>query len=168
METLGSIGELVSAIAVLVTLVYLSIQVRNTKAELRRGFLQNRDNSIRELLLEPARNPDVRRAMTKARAHTGDSMPFQEAFKTAGGLTDDEAATVLAVQLAWWFYRVETISNLSQLSSDARRDFDFNIRLQYGSGVGKAFWDAYKLTQGEDHPAVQYVEWLLSGDGSMK
>lgn len=44
-----------------------------------------------------------------------------------------------AVQPAWWFYRVETISNLSQLSSDARRDFGFNIRLQYGSGVGKAF-----------------------------
>ena len=98
-EAIGAIGELLSAIAVLATLIYLAVQVRNTKYELRRSFLQNRDNAVRELLLEGMRNSAFVSASSKAINTVGGGRPGLEAVKSIEGISDEEALFAKAAEI---------------------------------------------------------------------
>ena len=163
-EAIGAIGELLSAIAVLATLIYLAVQVRNTKYELRRSFLQNRDNAVRELLLEGMRNSAFVSASSKAINTVGGGRPGLEAVKSIEGISDEEAQVLATNQVAWWFYRVETVNNIDLLPSDERDDFDRHLRSVYLNGVGKVWWDSWKETLEPDHPTRKYVEKVLDSD----
>jgi hypothetical protein len=75
-ELLGNYGEFVGAIAVVATLVYLSIQVRaNTKSTRSRALL---DSSIQyqNLLLTPAHSAELRAAIQKN--HVGEALDAGE------------------------------------------------------------------------------------------
>ena len=63
---LGSMGEFVSAIAILVTLIYLTIQVRHTRRETAASLLQQRTVAVREMYLAIATSETLSDAMSKA------------------------------------------------------------------------------------------------------
>ena len=48
-EELGSLGDLLGSIGVLVTLIYVAIQIRELRSESRAGFLQHRSDAARQL-----------------------------------------------------------------------------------------------------------------------
>jgi hypothetical protein len=50
-NAIGAIGESLGAIAVFITLVYLAIQVRSTRADVQRGVMQGRLQAARELTM---------------------------------------------------------------------------------------------------------------------
>ena len=63
---LGSIGEFVSSIAVLISLVYLSIQIRSNSKETRLGNVQHLFDSQKEMMLEAMNHTELlRRANEK-------------------------------------------------------------------------------------------------------
>jgi len=66
-QDLGSFGELVSGVAVLVTLIYLIVQLRQNTATIRaqtRGLLTQQSIRVQSLLLE---NPHVAEVVAKSR-----------------------------------------------------------------------------------------------------
>jgi hypothetical protein len=62
----GAIGEVVGALAVVVTLVYLASQVRYARLAAADASRQGRADGVRELLLTVVNNPDFRQAWRKA------------------------------------------------------------------------------------------------------
>ena len=64
----GAIGEVVGAIAVVVTLGYLATQIRYARLVASDASRQNRADGVREMLLAGLANPEYRRAWSKANA----------------------------------------------------------------------------------------------------
>jgi hypothetical protein len=65
-QLLGNYGEFIGAIAVVVTLVYLSIQVRANTRSTRSQTLLSSSVQYQNLLLAPANSPDLRFAIQKS------------------------------------------------------------------------------------------------------
>jgi hypothetical protein len=92
---LGSIGEFVSAIAILVTLIYLTIQVRHTQRETAASLLQQRTVAVREMYLAIATSETLSDAMSKAEDAVADGPTgFDATLIEQGGLTRREAYQV--------------------------------------------------------------------------
>ena len=73
---LGSIGELVSGLAVLVTLIYLSVQVRQAKLEAVTAQAQLRQDSGRAMLMHLTQ-PALGSLIAAVNAKTGHTMHWQ-------------------------------------------------------------------------------------------
>ena len=70
-EAIGAIGELVSSLAVLVTLIYLTLQVKHARTESRAALLQHRSDATRQLWLSDVVNPHVLSAFVQANERLG-------------------------------------------------------------------------------------------------
>ncbi len=65
-DAIGAIGEILGAIAVLVTLIYLAGQVRQAKHQLNLNGIQARANHARDQLMPIAADPSLAAIMLKA------------------------------------------------------------------------------------------------------
>jgi hypothetical protein len=96
----GAIGEVVGAIAVVVTLAYLATQVRYARLAASDTSRQGRADGVREILLNVVNNPGFRGAWRKAD-------PLSEANLSAlaerlgAGITVDEADMIWHGACAW-------------------------------------------------------------------
>jgi hypothetical protein len=163
-EAIGAIGELLSAVAVLVTLIYLAVQVRNARTEMQHSVLQYRDQTVQTLMLEQVRNPLLLSAYAKA-AVTYGSNELTSAVGEAVGLTQEEAQAYSIYYISWWFYRAETIRNIEELSPSQREDFDSNILNNYSNGLGKVWFEAWKGTRSQGDPTLEYCLEVLRSKG---
>ena len=160
-QAIGALGELIGAIAVLVTLVYLTVQVRNARSEMRQSVLQYRDQAVQSLLIERLRSSDLRSAYIKANQKFGVN-PLFDIVQQAAGLTPEEAQDFVNYMLAWWFYRAETIRNITELSDSQKIDFDMNIHLNYSQGLGKVWFDAWQASRTPGDPTLEYCLKVLA------
>jgi hypothetical protein len=159
-EAIGAVGELLSAVAVLVTLIYLAVQVKNARVEMQQSILQYRDQGLQNLMLEGNRNSTLTSAYVKASKMYG-APPVVEAVLDASDLTPEEAHAYSQYQIAWWFYRAETVRNISELSESQRDDFDSNIFFSYSRGLGKVWFDEWKTGRGVGDPTIEYCSHVL-------
>ena len=67
LQDLGALGELLGGIAVVVTLVYLALQVRQNTAMMTAQAVQSSIDATQRVLLFRAENPEIRRVLQKAR-----------------------------------------------------------------------------------------------------
>ena len=65
-DAIGAIGEIVGALAVLATLIYLALQVRQAKHQLDLNSVQARAIHARDLLMPIATDPSLASIMIKA------------------------------------------------------------------------------------------------------
>jgi hypothetical protein len=72
-ELLGNFREFVGSFAILVTLVYLSIQVKQGREEQRVAGRQTREDSIRDQQMRLATSPAVAATLAKAKDAVGES-----------------------------------------------------------------------------------------------
>jgi hypothetical protein len=77
LEDLGNIGEFVAAIAVLVSLVYLALQIRQNTRAVRAGAHQAMADGISALSLTLSESSDLARIMVKGHADY-DSLTLEE------------------------------------------------------------------------------------------
>ena len=63
---LGAIGEVIAALAVLITLVYLAVQVRQAKAALHISSFQEANRLMNEATLALATSPELSKAIATA------------------------------------------------------------------------------------------------------
>ncbi len=64
-EAISAIGEWIGAIAIIVTLIYLAVQVRHTKHELKLLGMQTRGSTALDLLMPIVNDPEIASLLLK-------------------------------------------------------------------------------------------------------
>jgi hypothetical protein len=162
-EAIAATGQMLGSIAVVVTLGYLSVQVRHARTDLRRSLSQGRSEAIRGLLLTRATDERLMRINTQADNAFGSERPlFAAELAQRAGLTADEASAILCEQGAFWNYRLQVIPYAQELSGSDRAAFDAATRIAYGQpGVSRFFYETFAKPSA--HPdAIRYIEDLLA------
>jgi hypothetical protein len=96
----GAVGEIVSAMAVVVTLVYLASQIRYARLSASDASRAGRADGVRDMLLSHLANPDARRAWNKA---DPDAQSRMVELAERLGMTPDEADLVWNTGCAWTY-----------------------------------------------------------------
>lgn len=161
-DAMAAIGQMLGSVAVLVTLVYLAIQVRHARSEAGRALSQGRGEALRDIFAQQ-RDERINRLTLKATAALrGPTHPFMTALADQAGFTLEDASLLMWNQIAWWNYFLQIIPRVDELPAMERTQFEVPIRSQYGNaGVGRLFFETYIKPIG--HPdAVHYIESLLA------
>ncbi len=98
-EAIGAVGEILGAIAVVLTLAYLAIQVRYAKKATMDATSLNRANGVQAMLLAVATNDDLRSSIGKAQGSSDHFSKLSEQFD----LTFEEAARVDSYAMYWFW-----------------------------------------------------------------
>jgi hypothetical protein len=158
-EIIGAVGELISGLAVLLTLVYLSWQLRDARNEMRQTIRQNRDTALREILIaEMNHNEDLVRIDSALGVNTHVARILTEKLD----LPPKDVQLYSKRQELWWFYRTSTLANLDSLSDHQQYETKQHLKMVYGpGGTGEAWWEAWKEIRGEEDENVNIVESIL-------
>lgn len=137
---LGSLGEFVSSIAVLVTLVYLAIQVRLARAESARSALVDRGKAVREVMAMVARDESLARGMMSATRTVGATYAPPLPELVDAGLSDLEAFRVqVHYAIMLHFYLIDyTTMDEGRLGM-----IDAGIAMNIANGAGRVVWEGY-------------------------
>jgi hypothetical protein len=169
-DAIGAIAELLGASAVLVTLLYLSWQIRNSREELRFSIRQNRSAILREFVMETSRDDDLRRILVEAQIANGDELPTGvEILMKVCGLSHDDASKLNSYFLAQWLYRITTLNNIEDLNGSERASFEQQLHRNYTLGIESVWFNALRGTfkkQVDDLPIFAYVDKLIIERGS--
>jgi hypothetical protein len=138
-QELGAIGEFIGSIAVLATLVYLTIQVRASKIQTRASLLQHRSDAARQLWLTEVQTPLLAKAMIKASSELGSERTLVRRFRETTSLTDEEISAVLSFAAAHFIHRQTMF--LSELTTTERKALDNQIRVMFRSGPFRLWFD---------------------------
>ncbi len=162
-EAIGAIAELLGSLAVFLTLIYLAVQVRHAREDVRRSVRQNRAEVSRERLIIRATDQRLNELIVKAQDAFGDdvrSNPFIAALIEKAQFSPSDACAVFMELNAEWQYRVQVVSSIEELSDGERLEFDNTVRAMYGS---RALTKAWYQTHGRNlNPeVVAYVDRLL-------
>ena len=137
---LGALGEFLGVFALVATLIYLSIQVRQARNETANAVLEARTVGIRELHMGVATSDGLAAAMTKAmEAMETPPNPFHAAL-IARGLDHQEAQRVWRFFFSLWFHHM---SQYQTTRGEQRRALDPGFLAVYANGLGRLFWDKF-------------------------
>jgi len=162
-DAIGAVGELLGSLAVLVTLVYLSLQIRNARDELKHTIRQNNDAANREIILETVRNSRLTRALAKTVADPAENV-VTKAFLEKYDLEFEEAIVLTNYYAARLRIVRETIIyDLDFFDDSAKRNFDRSTRHLFGSGPGLVFWQSVIARDDSDDKVSRYMKDLLAG-----
>jgi len=163
-EEVGAIGQVLGSVAVFITLVYLAVQVRHARQDVRRSINQSRFETIRQFNMTYA--TDERLNNLRVKSHLllgGQEFPFPRELRDRTGMTGEEAGALNWDQQAWWQYRCQMIPYLDELPGDERKMFEFGIR-QYRDVPLPKLW--YETNKPFLNPViVRYVDNLLAQPG---
>ena len=78
----------------------------------------------------------------------------------------DEAEVILynGYLMSWWFYRVQTIRNIHELTEVQMDDFDRSIKGSYSRGLEKVWWEEWVKYRSPNDPTVAYCEKILASE----
>ena len=160
-QDLGALGEFIGAIAVVATLAYLAVQVRRTRAEMRRALSQGRLDSNRELVALELDELNLAAVLKANVALDWEAGPMLEQLMEKCGLNLEEAYRVWRAETAWWNYRVYGIAHSDEFDVRERQGFDRATRHRYSSGVSR--WIYESVLKPNAHPdVVRYIDAVLS------
>jgi hypothetical protein len=157
---LGALGEFVGSIAVLATLIYLSFQVREARAESRSSLLRHRSDAARSLFLSEASNPTLVAALVKGDRALGRERSMDNPLIEKAGLTREEARMVMNSFMANFFHR-QTLY-MSRLTDTERHTLDNQLVVTISSGLARLCFETVKGSGTFDPAFVAHVEEILS------
>ena len=163
-SAIGAISELLGALAVLGTLIYLTIQIRQTKSELSLAIQQASENADRELGLELLRNGTLRDATRKISGKLDAGSDILSQLQKFGELSDDEASVFHVFNAIRFRQIAESIRNIDLLSEERIEILHKKIVFTYGSGPSMIWFNSYRSLQRSDL-VVRYVNSLLKEAG---
>jgi len=132
---LGSLGEFVSAVAVLVTLIYLSVQVRQAKLQAATAQAQLRQDSGRAMLMHLTQ-PALGSLIAEVNAQTGHTMDWQVSLERELGLNSDQAH-----RLAWWcFVQMRYFETYLSLGDPPNERFRHNLKINFQQPFVRVWW----------------------------
>ena len=165
-QLLGNIGEFLSAFLVLVTLLYLALQVKHARNQLQTSVQYSRLQAIRDNWLNRSQNAELLDAIVKAEEKLGSvflNHGFVRALMDEGGLTAREALLVFIDQQVQWQNWVNTIENLDNQAPNSLARMHAGIRLHYKQGYGRLFWERQRRVEYEALP-ITYIEKVLADE----
>ena len=98
-DAVGAIGEIVGALAVVLTLGYLAIQVSYAKKATTDATSLNRANGVQAMLIAYATDDGLRNSVNKAQGNTEYLTELANKF----GLSNEEAGKVDAYAMYWFW-----------------------------------------------------------------
>jgi len=125
-EQLGSLGELISAMAVLATLVYLSVQVRQAKDMFTIETRRNRGDRLVQFFGNEVKSPYLGPILQKMQDQHGYGLE-QDALIEAYGLTKLEAIRWTAHLSTLWQPIILEYENLPEELRTREDDFIYNM-----------------------------------------
>ncbi|MGH0031796.1 MAG: hypothetical protein ACQGVC_18565 [Myxococcota bacterium] len=154
----GAIGEVVSAVAVVVTLAYLATQIRYARLAAADVSRQNRAEGVRDLLLAGVANPAYARAWTKADPEGRERMrTLEERF----GLTTEEAEHVWNGACAWTFLHWAQFRSMK--TPEDERELHNLIAAFYSREPMRTYWNDIPYSkQILDPDFVAWVDQVLA------
>ena len=161
---LGAMGEFIGSIAVLCTLLYLTVQVRQSTRQSRAQLLQHRNDAARALWLAGATNESLRKAVCKANANLGQTR--WAGLAERAGLSDEEAFAVGEWAGAQFFHR-QTLF-LSDLSDKERSTLDRQLTAMFSNGVLSVWLDDVPGKGGFDPDFLDRVKMLTGRTGDVR
>lgn len=166
-EAIGAIGEIVGAMAVFITLIYLAVQVRHARSEARRALSQGRGEALRDVITLQL-DERVNRVMVEADRLAGSREPYPlVAALEQQGMGREEASLVFWNLIAWWNYFLHVIPRINELPEMERAQFDVPIGLYGRPGVYQLFYEIY--VKRVAHPdALRYIEGVLAQNPVLK
>lgn len=162
-QLLGNYGEFIGSLAILVTLAYLSIQVRQVKKQQEVEDRQNREFAIRDYQMSFANSESLVQAVVGARDAVGEKPSGFVTELVNLGLPRTDAERV-------WSYHVAGIRisvNTYYTSGDKvqREANDWAMKINFSSGLGALFWEHYSKTAGTAlGPFREHVRSLLHSE----
>lgn len=158
-QELGSIGELVAALATVVTLAYLATQIRYARLAAGDTSRQNRAESVREMQLVHLNNREFRHAWSKADTGTAARM---EALSARLGVSVDEAQLVWHGCCAWTFIHWAQYRSIK--TADDQLELENLVREFYSIPPMIVVWETDPLTKALLDPGfVDWVDQILAG-----
>lgn len=153
-QDLGSIGELIAAIATVATLVYLATQVRQNTRALRSSTFEN----ISEQMAQNAGLLVAQPALSKV---------FIKGAKSLGELSPEERLQLQAF-FVMSLRRLESVhvqAELGSITEDLKRGFELSILTVLQTPLGAEWWSSAKVTFNRSFS--NYVDsWLASNQPS--
>lgn len=159
-DAMAAIGQAVSALA----LVFVLVQLRHARQEVRRSVSQARADAGRELWMLRADNPQLSGLILRAETTPSGHASLMEELATEANITLEEASQVFSHHFAWWLYQSQVIRFARELQEGERAQFDWSLRRYYGiSHSGQIWFRAMRNIL--DPEAVRYVDNLLAQPG---
>ena len=159
-QLLGNLGEFIGSIAILVTLIYLAVQIRQSRDQQISATRQQREESLRDQQMRLAGDGELTGVLCKARDAFGDEIrPFVRGL-VERGLTRVEAERVFSYFVA--VARIQASTFYATIDNAQQQQSDAVTRRVFKSGVG-AFWQCYAESLSEGlGPFKSHVDRLLS------
>ena len=157
-QELGSIGELVAALATVATLAYLATQIRYARLAASDTSRQNRAESVREMMLTVVNNEAYRVAWHKADPGVG---PRMEALSDRLGVSVDEANLIWNGCCAWAF--IHWAQYRSMKTTEDTCELENLMREFYSMPPMGPVWENDPLIKALLDPGfVQWVDTVLA------
>lgn len=138
-EAIGVIVEAFGVILVLMTLVYLAMQVRDAKDQVRRSVQERRHSNLRELYLAPTQNAELASVCSRIEAAWKPEIKSERQLFDVAELSPQEATMWLNYQRAWWTHWREVIGNRDQLSKTQLDEINLGIRHMFTATSAKIY-----------------------------
>ena len=162
-QLLGGYGEFVGSVAILITLVYLSIQVRQVKRQQEIEDRQHREFAIRDYQMNFATSEGLAQAVTNARDAVGEHPHGFVTKLLESGVSRTDAERV------WSYYvagsRIGANTYYTSTDELQRKASDAVMRINYSSGLGALFWEHYSKAGPALGPFGEHVNNLLNVGG---
>ena len=157
---LGALGEFIASMVVLVTLVYLTAQVKQTKELSQQAALESRNTNMRDLLLALAVSDHLAPIQAQARqAFAVEESPLAAAL-IERGLTLEQAIRFEAYQIA--VIRNHQTQFRTYVPEPERRGISANVRRQYDHPLGRVIWSSFRARGSLSPDFVAYMDGLLA------
>jgi hypothetical protein len=155
----GKIGD--DGIAVLVTLLYLAAQLRQSQREVQRTTAERFLEEAREITLELATSERLLALHTKYGIALGAELPpFVRELMARTGAAPEEAMSLHFLQLAWWLHRERVLEHIDDLPEHDGVYFEGILRRAYATPMAKLWYETHKPNLSQH--AVRIVDGLLA------
>ena len=156
-EAIGAIGEILGALAVVATLVYLATQVRYAKATATDSNRLERASGVREMVMELARNDSLRSAWI---AGAGLDYYFEE-FASKFSIPKEDAERLEYTNLYWFWLHWGQFA--SSKDSQDIKELENVIQKLYLMPPVKYSWENSPVIDQLDPTFRSFVDRLLAG-----
>lgn len=158
-QELGSIGELVAALATVVTLAYLATQIRYARLAASDASRQARAGSVLEMELLAINNEEFRGVWGKADPSTA---PRMEVLSEQLGVTADEALLIWHGCCAWTF--IHWAQYRSMKTAEDSIELENLVRAFYSTPPMVIAWNVDPYLKALLDPGfVEWVDDILAG-----
>ena len=152
-QELGSLGELIAALATVATLVYLATQIRYARLAASDASRQARAESVREMQLVSLNNREFRQAWNKADPEAAARM---KALSDRLGISVGEAELVWHGCCAWTF--IHWSQYRSMKTADDQNELENLVREFYSMPPMVVLWENDPLIRALLDPG--FVAWV--------